>query len=180
LRARLLKYLFISIHLFPLALAHHAYCPHFKEHTVRFGRYRVCFGCLTTHPPLLGTLVLLIMLDILLLPGDLPKWVLFFVGLAMVSPKLLTPRRRAVKAVVNVISGAGIGATTYGLYFIPFHWAVRLAILLVLVFLSTHLYYKRFEKHMEICRKRCKFRMDWDNCPGFKDLSRKLDEDLRM
>jgi len=49
---------------FPLFLSHHPECKHFKGHTIKVGKVRLCIGCFIGYPSAILGIFLIYVIDL--------------------------------------------------------------------------------------------------------------------
>ena len=150
-----------------LALAHHPLCVYFQADWVKLGRLRLCQGCLATWP-----------LFALSVYGSVWAWrsgraeaiALLTAGMMLGMPQAssyLHRGGRLDRAIVKGVGGIGLGMVVVGDLLLPIDLAWRLAGLAVLLVAVGAGLYLRTRSILQTCRA-CPWKMDWDNCPGFR------------
>jgi hypothetical protein len=145
---------------------------------VHIGKHKVCLGCSTIYPALIASLVLLIVFR-----SELPNVnpvVFIAVGFIPVLLKLLKIDHKGLKALVNVIVGAGMGLAVFGIFTLPIYLILRILIFVVLVFVTSYIYFKRVLKHLKECNDLCEHKAEWNRCPGVKKMYRAIERDLGL
>lgn len=174
---KVLKRAGILFDLGPLLLSHHAFCKKFEEHVVKFGRMRICLGCISIYPAfIIVTIALFLLRDAV--TAIFPIWCFFFIGTPFVMLRFIPIAARGIHTLFNVGTGAGTGMMFVGLMLFPASWMLRLLVLVGLATLASVLYFRRFNRHLRICDKVCRYQRNWSRCPGFKTIYAKIEEDL--
>lgn len=150
-----------------LALQHHPLCGNFRADRFRLGRAAVCSGCAMALPGVLAGLALGTWMVLGLWWGP---WPILAAGFTLGAPQALTyvwRFGRPVRAAVKALGGLGLGLAVAAWLFLDAPWSARItgAILLTLAFVALQAV--RMRSILRTCRA-CPWRMDWDNCPGFR------------
>ena len=162
----------------PIIIAHHPLCRRYDNHVVFIGKRRVCLGCTTIYPIFFATMFLLFALR-----SDLPyvnPVVYIVAGFLPVFLKAAPITNKLLKILVNVVVGAGMALALFGIYILQVHWIFKVLFFIVLLFITSYVYYKRFLKHLKICSDVCEHKANWSKCPGVKKMYRALEYDLGL
>lgn len=149
-----------------LLTAHHPVCTVYAQDWVRFGRLRVCQGCLATWPTFLLSLPLAWHLALKLPPGTTPLG-LAAAGLVFGLPQgltVLTRLARPQRWCAKLLGGFGLALLLAGAWIaLPPTYLLEGVIVLACGF--TLLLALRMRTILQTC-KACPWAMDWEACPG--------------
>jgi len=135
---------------------------------------RFCAGCTITYP----TTIAIIIYG--LLTGIVYRypWYLFFITgvfFGLFQFISLFGRGDRFRHVIKFMLGVGIGLVTIGVFRLQVHICLSIYIFYMLFMLAGLFGGRRIKKIENKCKK-CSFKKDWQNCPGFKKLHDELKE----
>jgi len=159
----------------PILLSHHPDCEMFANDYYRIGHLKLCKGCFTAYP----TAILIIVLHIMnIIQFQWYEYIIY--GVVVGSAQFLSftdiTRYNSIKIFVKIFLGIGVGFVIIGVFTAPFNILIRLFTFFFLVNLAGILSYFRIKKMTRICLE-CEWKADWNNCPGFADVIRRLKRD---
>ncbi|HEY0088355.1 MAG TPA: hypothetical protein VGB37_05905 [Candidatus Lokiarchaeia archaeon] len=155
-----------------LLLSHHPNCERFaKNHTLNVGKHRFCMGCLIGYPTILITIIVIFFLK---LYAFLNRDLLLILSLICISSLALSPlnltKKKPIKIIQKLLISVGLGLlfwwiwTAKNLFFVNLLFFILIFGFLFFVLNAYHGY-----RLLNICKK-CRYSLDWENCPGFKDI----------
>ena len=162
---------------FPLFLSHHPDCEHFKEHTIKIGKYKFCIGCFIGYPIAILTLILNIFLkfDKMLLDEYI-----FFLSIIFLSTFSLSFFKITEKKIIKIIQKIlmGIGGALLLIWILGLNNTRELNILIafytiniiVAIFSIYHIY-----GFFSQCYK-CETNFNWAICSGFENIRNNLNK----
>ncbi len=161
----------------PLIFSHHPYCEKFEDHTFSVKGVSFCIGCFIGIPSAIIGVVLIYVLNLFL---SIEPDVLFITGVILMSTFLLSPfkltKYRRVKFAQKILFNLGAAFIFWWIIYLPNPLLYNLLFgffvyMTVITFLNVYHTFSIFRK----CKK-CEFEMDWESCPGFKDIMEYIKE----
>jgi hypothetical protein len=161
----------------PLIFRHHPYCEKFEDHTFSVKGVSFCIGCFIGIPSAIIGVVLIYFLNLFL---TLESGVLFIIGLILMSTFLLSPLKltkyQPVKFAQKILFNLGAAFIFWWVIYLPNPLLYNLLFgffvyMTAITFLNVYHTFSIFRK----CKK-CEFEMDWESCPGFKDIMDYINE----
>ncbi|MBD3215522.1 MAG: hypothetical protein GF311_23130 [Candidatus Lokiarchaeota archaeon] len=159
----------------PILLSHHPNCDKFSEHVYHLGRYKLCIGCFTYYPTILITIILSsIFFD--MSPQTIIT--LFFSSFLFFLPLILNflelTKFKILKILTKVSIGIGTGWYILSIAYIPFlPLIIKILSIMEISFFTGVIAYIRANRLEKECRE-CKYKKDWNNCPGMADITKNL------
>jgi len=155
-----------------LLLSHHPNCERFaKNHTLNVGKHRFCMGCFIGYPTILISIIVMFFLK---LYAFINRDLLLLLSLICISSLALSPlnltKKKPIKIIQKLLISVGLGLlfwwiwTAKNLFFVNLLFFILIFGFLFFVLNAYHGY-----RLLKICKK-CKYSLDWENCPGFKDI----------
>lgn len=155
-----------------MILSHHPECEQFKNHTIKIGKNRFCIGCFVGYPSAIIGILALYFLNFgaILSSNDFLIFGIFLLSSFILSPLNLT-KAKLVKIVQKVLIGFGSAFLFWWIWTLSNVFIQNLFFFLgvfgfLLIILNA---YHMYGMH-KICKK-CEYKLDWDDCPGFKTLN---------
>ncbi|MHA2007846.1 MAG: hypothetical protein ACXABO_04900 [Promethearchaeota archaeon] len=170
-RGKVKKFLLYGKSFLPFFLSHHPECENFKEHTLNFGKIKLCIGCFIGYPTAFGALLLIQVLDLgnfFYSPFFLVLSVIFL-GTFIFSLVHLT-KNKTVKIIQKILIGLGAALLFNWIMKLPNLFRVNLRIafitfnILLVVLNLYHVY-----GILGSCYK-CNTPFNWGICPGFYNI----------
>ena len=159
----------------PIFWTHHPLCEKFKNHTFHLFNKDLCIGCFIGIP---SSIIMLIIGNLFSIFNSLSSEILFKTSLILMSFYLLSlfglTRTKTLKIISKI--PIGIGAA----FFIA--WIFSLKIGLFYKYFFTFIFIQLFLFIINAIRglkmiikcKKCEYKKDWDNCPGFLEVNNKM------
>ena len=163
-----------------LLLSHHPDCEKFGEnHTINFGKYKFCIGCFIGYPT---TIIGILIINYLNLLDVFDSF--FFLALAMIfiSSIILSPlgltKMKLIKIIQKFLIGIGSAFLFWYLWSLPNSFIINFIYFsfifgMLLMLLNMYHGYGLYKT----C-KECEYSMDWNTCPGFKQINDCLKEEI--
>jgi len=154
-----------------ILLSHHPECEKFNNHTLNIGSLRFCIGCFIGYPTAVITILLFNIFKIYTIFNSITLLLfgLTFLSFFILSPLNLT-KRREIKIFQKFSIGLGSAFLFWWIWTLTSDFFFNLIIFiftfgaLIVILNGYHAYC-----FLKICRK-CKYKTDWYNCPGFSRL----------
>jgi len=159
----------------PILLSHHPNCKYFSEHVYHIGRYKLCIGCFTYYP----TIVITIILSLIFFEMTLDTiYIMFYTSFLFFLPLILNAleltKYKILKIFTKISIGIGTGWFILGVIFMPFFPIImKIFLILEVNFFTGVIAYIRANRLEKDCKK-CKYKKDWRNCPGMKEIMENL------
>lgn len=156
----------------PILLSHHPSCDKFgKNHTINVGKYQFCIGCFVGYPIAIIGILAIYYLNLV---KSFDSIFFFIVGIVLISSFALSPlnltKVKAIKIFQKVLIGIGSAFLFCWIWSLPNPFLINmLYFTMVFGFLLTMLNAYHGYGLYHICKK-CEYSLDWQNCPGFKDI----------
>lgn len=156
-----------------LLLSHHPNCDTFDNHTINIGKNtRLCIGCFVGYPVAIFGIVIIYLLNL----GEIFNSTFFFtIGMMLLSFFILSPlnltKIKAIKIIQKILIGIGSAFlfwwvwSTSNPFIINFMYFLMVFGLLLTLLNAYHVY-----GFYNTCKK-CDTPFDWEDCPGFQDVS---------
>jgi hypothetical protein len=156
-----------------ILLSHHPSCKKFDKHTIKIGKYKFCIGCFIGYPTAIIGILAFYFLNL----SDIFDSTFFFtVGMIFISFFILSPLNLTKIKIIKIFQKFLIGIGSVFLYFwiwslqnlfiVNFIYFIMVFGLLLTLLNAYHAY-----GFYKIC-KNCENSLDWENCPGFQELSK--------
>lgn len=155
----------------PLLLSHHPNCAQFKNHTLTIGKLKFCIGCFVGYPTALLGILIIYFFN---LEELLASVYFLIIGIILISFFLLSPlnltKIKRIKIIQKLLIGLGSAFLFWWIWSLPFSFTLN-SVLFLLIFgtLITLLNGYHAYSFYRTCKK-CKFSMNWQTCPGFKEF----------
>jgi hypothetical protein len=105
-RSRFIKAILYIISFWPLLLSHHPECDKFNNHTLNFGKIRLCIGCFVGYPiAILGMFLIPILRIQQLIPYDY----FLFISIILLATFIMSPLKLTKNKTIKIIQKALIG-----------------------------------------------------------------------
>lgn len=158
---------------FPYLLSHHPHCDRYGNDVFKIGRLRLCKGCYITYPTILLVMVFSC------LSGIVHRYPWYsFAGTGMVIGSFefisLFFDVGGYRMVIKFLLGLGVGLVIVGVYLMPIGIYYSTLIIMMLVVLANLIYMIRWKKFKKKCLA-CPHEMDWENCPGFREMNERME-----
>ncbi|MFO8051982.1 MAG: hypothetical protein R6V01_09860 [Thermoplasmatota archaeon] len=161
---------------FPYLLSHHPHCRWYEKDVLHLGKVRLCWGCIVTYPVAIITLVMVLSLG---LHHRYPWYVFILLGFAFGSFEFISLWRKGTglrHRIIKFFLGIGISLATVGVFMIPIHILFRMYIFFTLFTAAGMLMSFRIIAMENKC-KRCAWKGNWYQCPGFEELNSNLEKE---
>jgi hypothetical protein len=152
-------------------LSHHPSCDHFKNHTLNFGKIKLCIGCFVGYP---AAIISIILTDIAYRIHGVNILPLLYLGFILFLAQLFSLTRfseiKFLKILQKISIGTGSGFILVNL-FVLIPSSEVLKVLLSFVFatlLSIPIMILHIKNLHRPCRG-CEFENDYINCTKYKD-----------
>ncbi|MHA1368432.1 MAG: hypothetical protein ACTSWN_01930 [Promethearchaeota archaeon] len=150
----------------PLLLSHHPRCEKFKDHVFTINGHGFCIGCFVGYPAMFISIMLAFLFDFF----NIPHYLLFYTGCAMLSPTIIHVfgiiRKKRHRMISRSAVGGGVGLVIGSILLSDGTFASKIFILFVLSIIYGAVIgaYRTFQVG-STCKK-CEFRDSWPKCPG--------------
>lgn len=173
--------LFFSWNVISMSLAHHPECETFDKHVFKIGKkLRICRGCTLSYPPLYGLVLVFIFWpaarEFFLAKGFLIANLWWFtIGFLLlgVSGLLLRKYSLFINDIYKFSRGAFSGLLA--IIVLSQHWGFKIgagiAFMAGMAYLSIHR-----GKDMERTCEECEWNANYDECPGWRDITQAFSE----
>ncbi|MHA1339417.1 MAG: hypothetical protein ACTSRZ_04735 [Promethearchaeota archaeon] len=160
----------------PVFWTHHPTCDKYKGHTIHLFKKDLCIGCFVGIP---SAIIMLIIGYIFPIFESFSTTNLIRISIILMSFYLLSiiglTSYKPLKIVTKVIIGSGAAFFIAAIfsYEMPIFYKVFFTLLFnqaVLFFINAI----RGLKMLHKCKK-CEFKKNWNDCPGFREVNRKLE-----
>lgn len=154
-----------------LLISHHPKCEEFKNHTLNIGSLRFCIGCFIGYPTAITAIMILNFIKIPLLFDSI---ILLLFGLIFLSFFILSPlnltKRKGIKIIQKFCIGIGSAFLFWWTWTLTSDSLVNL-ITFIAIFGTLIVILNGYHAYgfLKTCR-RCIYKTDWQNCPGFKSI----------
>ncbi len=157
-----------------LLFSHHPDCEKFKNHTIKIGSMHFCIGCFIGYPTAIIGILLFNIFKIYLLFDSMT---LLVSGIILLSFFLLSPLNLTKRKGIKIFQKFCIGLGSVFLFWwiwtlsadIIFNIIIFILIFGVIVVILNGYHAYSF---LKTCRK-CKYKTDWQKCPGFSKIYNK-------
>ncbi|MBD3352196.1 MAG: hypothetical protein GF364_11975 [Candidatus Lokiarchaeota archaeon] len=161
----------------PVVFSHHPLCKEFEEHTLEIFNKKLCIGCFIGIPSAFLTMATLMLTNIYLEVNVAILWILAFSlsGIYILSIFGLTDKKK-FKIISKLVLGSGFGFYICAIFTtnIPL-WSKILIIIITYSTITTLMALKSRKELEETCNN-CKYKHDWNNCPGMAPIYKNLKE----
>jgi hypothetical protein len=158
----------------PILLSHHPNCEKFDDHVYHIGKYKLCIGCFTFYPTIILTIIfsiLFIQLTFVNLTLMMLFSYLFYIPL--VFNLLGLTKYKFLKIFSKISIGIGVGLYILSMILLPFPIIIKILSFFQVNFFVGVIAYIRSNHVKKECKK-CKYKNDWDICPGMSNITQKL------
>jgi hypothetical protein len=157
----------------PFLLSHHPHCEKFKNHTFRLFSKDFCIGCYIGYS---SAILGIIISNILFKQHILPSSFFLLVGILMSLFQFLSLTKitkiKKIKMIQKFFIGFGSGfILIYFWYLSDWIWYLTLLFELLIIFiLNIPIGILHFKTHEKICIE-CEWKNNWNQCPGFSQIT---------
>lgn len=158
----------------PLFLSHHPNCDNFSDHVYHIGKYKLCIGCFTFYPTIILTIIFSsIFIDLTLVNLIYMNIISYLFFLSLILNLVGLTKYKFLKIFSKISIGIGVGLYLISIFLLPFHIILKILSLFEVNFFVGVIAYIRSNQIRKKCKK-CKYKADWETCPGMKDITQKL------
>ncbi|MFW3146688.1 MAG: hypothetical protein ACMUIE_07755 [Thermoplasmatota archaeon] len=159
----------------PYLLSHHPHCTKYRRDVLNIGRLKLCWGCIVTYPVAIAVVILILHFGTY---KDYPWYLFILMGVAFGSFEFISLWRKGTglrHRMIKIFLGIGIALVTVGIFMIPVHILLRLYFLFAGYTAAGAAMSLRLRGMEKKC-KRCEWKGNWYQCPGFEELNSKLEK----
>jgi hypothetical protein len=160
----------------PHMLSHHPHCKYYDKDVLHIGKWKFCWGCIVAYPVMVICMFLIIILG---LTEEFSWWEFILAGMIFGSFELISLWRKGRglrHRIIKFFLGIGLALMIIGVILIPIHIGFRILIFVHLYFLAGFLGSFRI-RAMETKCKKCKWKGNWNRCPGFEEMNSRLERE---
>ncbi|MHA1154941.1 MAG: hypothetical protein ACTSQK_02440 [Candidatus Heimdallarchaeota archaeon] len=174
--------LFFSWKVISMSLAHHPECETFEDHVFKIGKLRLCRGCTLSYPPMYALVLMFIFWpDAMLFLTSTGLWIpnlwWFTIGFGVTGASALLLRKYSlfINDIYKFCRGAFAGFLVT--IILSQHWGFKIGAVVILMGAMGLLSIHRGKEMEKICEE-CEWNANFDECPGWTDITQSFNEVL--